>query len=89
MRYLIVLGLAAAVSGMSACATWDKLDKTEKGAVIGGGSGALLGGAPGGQDALHRHRARLRFQPAWHWRGAHPARICAARRKLVRLQRGG
>ena len=27
------------------CATWDKLDRTEKGAVIGGGTGALVGSA--------------------------------------------
>ena len=33
----------------SACSTWDKFDRTEKGAVIGGGSGALIGNlvAPG------------------------------------------
>lgn len=32
----------------SSCSTWNKLDKTEKGAVIGGGSGAVLGGATAG-----------------------------------------
>jgi hypothetical protein len=31
------------------CSTWDKFDRTEKGAVIGGGSGAVIGNlvAPG------------------------------------------
>ena len=33
---------------LSACSTWDKLDKTERGAVIGTSSGAILGGAVGG-----------------------------------------
>ena len=33
---------------INACSTWDKLDKTERGAVIGTGSGAVLGGAVGG-----------------------------------------
>ncbi len=42
-----------AILGVSACSTWDKLDRTEKGAVIGTGSGAVLGGAVGGsQGAL-------------------------------------
>ncbi|MEZ4753987.1 MAG: YMGG-like glycine zipper-containing protein [Bdellovibrionota bacterium] len=31
-----------------ACSTWNKLDNTEKGAVIGGGSGAVIGSAAGG-----------------------------------------
>jgi uncharacterized protein YcfJ len=29
------------------CSTWDKLDNTERGAVIGTGSGAVLGGSTG------------------------------------------
>lgn len=43
----IILALLLFFS-MSACRTWDKLDKTERGAVIGTGSGAVLGGAVGG-----------------------------------------
>ena len=40
---------AAIVMMLSACSTWRKLNNTEKGAVIGGGSGALVGDlvAPG------------------------------------------
>lgn len=30
---------------LAGCNTWEKLDNTEKGAVIGGGSGALIGNA--------------------------------------------
>lgn len=30
------------------CSTWRKLNNTEKGAIIGGGSGAVVGGAVGG-----------------------------------------
>ncbi len=40
-----ILALSLIVGCLSGCATWDKLDKTEKGALIGGGSGALIGGA--------------------------------------------
>jgi outer membrane lipoprotein SlyB len=32
----------------SSCATWDKLDKTERGAVIGTGAGATIGAGVGG-----------------------------------------
>ena len=45
---LILLAAALAMGGLSGCATWDKLDRTEKGAVIGAGSGAVLGGVVGG-----------------------------------------
>lgn len=34
--------------GVSSCATWDKLDRTEQGAVIGTGGGAVVGAAVGG-----------------------------------------
>lgn len=37
--------LAISISG---CSTWEKLDKTERGAVIGTGTGAALGGAAHG-----------------------------------------
>ena len=30
------------------CSTWNKLDNTERGAVIGTGTGAVVGGAVGG-----------------------------------------
>ena len=33
---------------VAGCSTWNKLDKTEKGAVIGGGAGATIGGASAG-----------------------------------------
>lgn len=33
---------------ISGCSTWHKLNDTERGAVIGGGSGALLGSAVSG-----------------------------------------
>ncbi len=29
------------------CSTWKKLDRTERGALIGGGTGAIVGGAGG------------------------------------------
>lgn len=34
-----------AVLAVSGCSTWRKLNGTEKGAVIGGGSGVLVGNA--------------------------------------------
>jgi len=42
------------VLNMSACSTWHKLDNREKGAVIGGGSGAVVGSAvaPGPVGAI-------------------------------------
>ncbi|MCE9615844.1 MAG: glycine zipper 2TM domain-containing protein [Lentisphaerae bacterium] len=45
-----VLFAAAIVTicSLSACSTWNKLNHTEKGAVIGTGSGAVVGGAIGG-----------------------------------------
>ena len=39
----IAIFSAAMTLSLCACSTWDKLDRTEKGAVIGGGSGAVLG----------------------------------------------
>lgn len=36
------------IASISACSTWDRMDRTEKGAVIGGGTGAVIGGAGGG-----------------------------------------
>ncbi len=45
---LILIAAVLATLGLSACATWDKLDRTERGAVIGTGSGAVIGGVVGG-----------------------------------------
>lgn len=36
------------LASINGCSTWNKLDNTEKGAVIGGGSGAVVGSAVGG-----------------------------------------
>ena len=38
--------------GLGACSTWDKLDDSEKGAVIGAGAGAAGGAAVSGGSAL-------------------------------------
>lgn len=40
--------LTILIAGLSGCSTWDKLNKTERGAVIGTGTGAVLGGAAHG-----------------------------------------
>lgn len=40
--------LATLLMAFAGCSTWDKLNKTEKGAVIGGTSGAVIGGETGG-----------------------------------------
>jgi uncharacterized protein YcfJ len=39
----IIVFLLFAVSLLSACSTWNKLDRTERGAVIGGGTGVAVG----------------------------------------------
>lgn len=46
-RFYIYLSSVLVLFSLSACSTWQKLDRTEKGAVIGGGTGALIGGASG------------------------------------------
>lgn len=43
-----ILALMIVITSVSGCSTWNKLDNTEKGAVIGTGSGAVVGGAVGG-----------------------------------------
>lgn len=43
-RFLLCITLIALTSG---CSTWDKLNKKEKGAIIGGGTGAAVGGLAG------------------------------------------
>lgn len=45
MKRVTVILAASALFAASACSTWRKLDDTERGAVIGGGSGAVLGSA--------------------------------------------
>lgn len=52
MRTTILLALIV-IGSASGCSTWEKLDRTEKGAVIGAGTGAAIGGAAGdGTGAL-------------------------------------
>lgn len=46
VQYLIVSVLLCGTT--SGCSTWGKLNGTEKGAVIGGGGGALIGSSVGG-----------------------------------------
>lgn len=45
---VVVAGLA--ICGLSGCSTWDKLDRTERGALIGAGGGAAVGGVMGGTE---------------------------------------
>ena len=47
MKKLITATLLAAC--ISGCSTWDNMGKTEKGAIIGAGGGAALGGLVGGK----------------------------------------
>jgi hypothetical protein len=47
---LVLISLLTVTLSLSGCSTWDKLNDTEKGAVIGTGSGAVLGGAVGGTE---------------------------------------
>lgn len=48
MKKIVVLFIFSLLFTFEACSTWNKLNDTEKGAVIGGGSGALLGGETAG-----------------------------------------
>jgi osmotically inducible lipoprotein OsmB len=43
-----VLAVALATVVMGGCAQWDRLSGSEKGAVIGAGTGAAVGNAVGG-----------------------------------------
>ena len=45
IMFLMALSMALT---LSACSTWNKLDRTERGAVIGTGGGAAVGAAIGG-----------------------------------------
>lgn len=49
MNYIKTLLILAVVSCCFGCSTWNKLDNTEKGAIIGGASGAAVGNAVGGR----------------------------------------
>lgn len=40
-----ILGITFVAAPLSGCSTWRKLNNTEKGAVIGGASGAAVGNA--------------------------------------------
>jgi outer membrane lipoprotein SlyB len=46
--YLRLLTLTFTITTISSCSTWRKLNDTERGAIIGGGSGAAVGTAIGG-----------------------------------------
>ena len=46
MRRVLAVALAATLAG--GCAQWDRLSGSEKGAVIGAGTGAAVGNAVGG-----------------------------------------
>lgn len=43
MKLKKALGLPLLLLGLVSCSTWDKLNRTEKGAVIGGGAGVAVG----------------------------------------------
>lgn len=45
MKILQLIAIGLMLGCLSGCSTWDKLDNTEKGALIGAGSGAVIGGA--------------------------------------------
>ncbi len=45
---IALLTVFLAACSLSGCSTWDKLDRTERGAVIGTGGGAAVGAAVGG-----------------------------------------
>jgi hypothetical protein len=47
-KAIALLAVVLMASSLVGCSTWDKLDRTEKGAVIGTGGGAVVGGAVGG-----------------------------------------
>jgi len=48
LKHVSIVILGTSLLSLGACSTWDKLDRTERGAVIGTGTGAVLGGAVGG-----------------------------------------
>lgn len=44
-KILFIISLLIIITLICGCSTWNKFDNEEKGAVIGGGSGALIGDA--------------------------------------------
>ncbi len=47
MLRICALTLLFTLLPLSGCSTWQKLDNTERGAIIGGGTGAAVGSAVG------------------------------------------
>jgi len=47
-KKLILVGAVLLLLNLGGCSTWRKLNNTEKGGAIGGGTGALIGAAVGG-----------------------------------------
>jgi hypothetical protein len=45
---IALLAVVLTACSLVGCSTWEKLDRTEQGAVIGTGGGAVVGGAVGG-----------------------------------------
>ncbi len=45
MKTLQIIAIGLMLGALSGCETWDSMGKTEKGAIIGAGSGALIGTA--------------------------------------------
>jgi Glycine zipper len=43
IRIGILISSTLAFTALAGCSTWEKLNRTEKGAVIGGGAGAVVG----------------------------------------------
>ncbi len=52
IKALLTAAVLAGSLGAVGCSTWDKLDSSEKGAVIGAGAGAAGGAAVSGGSAL-------------------------------------
>ncbi len=48
MQSILKLLVLFSLFAFTSCSTWRKLNDTERGAVIGGGTGALVGNAVGG-----------------------------------------
>ncbi len=51
MQRNIWLAVVVVITTLSGCSTWNKLDQKERGAVIGAGSGGVIGGAVTGGSA--------------------------------------
>lgn len=47
-RIITILLIVVFLGTILGCSTWRKLDRTERGAIIGTGTGAAIGGASGG-----------------------------------------